>query len=132
MSAKLPIAIKRMLEAPETDLQLAAGILDMSTIHAARFAYLAMLHSAMAALVVLKGDAPKTHSGVRSEFALLAKDNPELGKDLGRSLARAYEYKDAADYRFEAPIPREEAEEVIAEAARFVARVKAAIAQKLA
>jgi uncharacterized protein (UPF0332 family) len=124
--------IRRLLAAPEKDLKMAATLLDMSTTQAARFAYMAAFHAAMAALVVFNGDSPKTHSGVRSEFSLLARDNTAFGKGMGRFLARSYEYKDAADYRFEAPIPREEAEDVIAAAADFVSQVKAAVARSFA
>ncbi len=124
--------IRRLLAAPEKDLHVATTLLDLSTTQAARFAYQAAFHAAMAALVVFKGDSPKTHSGVRSEFSLLARDNAAFGKGMGRFLARSYEYKDAADCRFEAPIPREEDEKVIAAATDFVSRVKAAVAQSFA
>jgi uncharacterized protein (UPF0332 family) len=65
---------------------------------------------------------------VRSRFSKIAKDNALLGSDLGRFLARAYDYKDAADYRFEAAIPREDAEAAIASALDMIQRIRRAIA----
>lgn len=116
-----------MLAAADEDLNLARLVLPSSTTHAAKFAYLAALHSAMAALVFFDGDAPKTHSGTRSRFSKIAKDNELLGGDLGRFLARAYDYKDAADYRFEAAILREDAEAAIASALDMLQRIRRAI-----
>jgi uncharacterized protein (UPF0332 family) len=118
-----------MLAAADEDLTLAKLVFPSSTTHAAKFAYLAALHSAMAALVFFNGDAPKTHSGVRNLFSKLAKDNEMLGGDLGRFLARAYDYKDAADYRFEAALPREDAEAAIESASDMLARIRKAMAK---
>jgi uncharacterized protein (UPF0332 family) len=73
-----------MPAAADEDLTLAKLVLPSSTTHAAKFAYLAALHSAMAALVFFNGDAPKTHSGVRSIFAKLAKGNEMLGGALSQ------------------------------------------------
>jgi uncharacterized protein (UPF0332 family) len=114
-----------MLATADRDLQFGKLALPVWTTDAAKFGYMAAFHAAMTALVIEKGAASKTHSGVRSAFSLLAKDHPALGREWGTFLARTYKYKHVSDYRFEDPIPREEAEEVLAKAAELVALVKA-------
>ena len=57
---------------------------------AARSAYYAAFHAAQAFIVERTGKIAKTHSGVRSEFARLAKDTPRIDKTLPTFLAQAY------------------------------------------
>jgi len=45
---------------------------------AAKEAYLAAFHAAEALIVQMTGRAPKTHRGVRTEFARLARDDATL------------------------------------------------------
>jgi uncharacterized protein (UPF0332 family) len=47
---------------------------------AAREAYLAVFHAAEAYIFEQTGKAAKTHRGVRSEFARLAKAEPRIGR----------------------------------------------------
>lgn len=49
---------------------------------AAREAYLAVFHAAEAYIFEHTGKVAKTHRGVRSEFARLAKHEPRIGRDL--------------------------------------------------
>jgi uncharacterized protein (UPF0332 family) len=67
----------------------------------------------------------KSHSGVRSTFARLAKDEPRVDRTLTRFLAQAYKTKEVADYGIgsQAVVTAAEAEETIEAAARFVDRV---------
>jgi uncharacterized protein (UPF0332 family) len=65
---------------------------------AAREAYLAVFHAAEAYIFEQTGKAAKTHRGVRSEFARLAKAEPRIGRDLVTFLGTAYQYKARADY----------------------------------
>lgn len=65
---------------------------------AAREAYLAGYHAAMAYVLEQTGKAAKTHSGLRSEFARLARSEPRIDPRLVGFLARAYTLKSAADY----------------------------------
>jgi uncharacterized protein (UPF0332 family) len=129
MSDKPPIIVRRFLLAAEEDLQLAKLVLSTSTNHAAKFAYMAAFHAAQAAIFVFNDDVPKTHKGVRNAFALLAKETKGLGAELGRFLARAYQFKEAADYKLEAPITADEAKSAIAKAADLLQKVRSVVAK---
>lgn len=65
---------------------------------AARSAYYAVFHAAQAFIVSQTGKPAKTHSGVRSEFNRLAKDDPRISVAFRTFLAKAYAYKEIADY----------------------------------
>jgi uncharacterized protein (UPF0332 family) len=65
---------------------------------AAREAYLAGYHAAMAYVLERTGKAAKTHSGLRSEFARLARTESRIDTKFVGFLARAYTLKSAADY----------------------------------
>ncbi|HEX4181523.1 MAG TPA: HEPN domain-containing protein [Caulobacteraceae bacterium] len=65
---------------------------------AARSAYYAAFHAAEALILERTGKIAKTHSGVRSEFARLAKDELGLDRTLTTFLAEAYKYKEISDY----------------------------------
>lgn len=71
------------------------------------------------------GKAAKTHSGVRAEFARLAKDEPRIERVFPTFLARAYSFKEIADYAVghNAGVSIGEAEQAIEIATRFVDRV---------
>ena len=82
---------------------------------AGRSAYLAAFHAAQAFIFDRTGKIAKTHTGVRSEFARLAKDDPGIDRAFPSFLARAYNLKTAADYAvgLEAAVTLDEAEEAI-------------------
>lgn len=65
---------------------------------AARAAYLAGFHAAQGLILARTGRAAKTHSGVRSSFARLTKDEPHIDRKFARFLARAYSSKEVTDY----------------------------------
>ena len=90
---------------------------------AARSAYYAMFHAAEALIVERTGKIAKTHSGVRTEFARLAKDMPGIDKAFAAIFAKAYSYKEIGDYRVgrDAHVTLAEANEAIANAERFIA-----------
>ena len=94
---------------------------------AARSAYYAAFHAAQAYIVERTGKIAKTHSGVRSEFARLAKDTAAIEKALPAFLAQAYLYKEIADYGTGrgTNLTLEEANRAIAEATRFIGCVTA-------
>ena len=94
---------------------------------AGRAAYLAACHAAQALIFERTGKIAKTHSGVRSEFARLAKDDPRIDRAFPVFLAQAYNLKSVADYAVGADVgvTLEEADEAIVKAARFVDRVAA-------
>jgi uncharacterized protein (UPF0332 family) len=89
---------------------------------AARSAYYAAFHAAQACIVEQTGKIAKTHSGVRSEFARIAKDAPGAGLAFSAFLAQSYLYKEIADYGVggSADLTAAEANEAIAMASRFI------------
>ena len=96
---------------------------------AGRAAYLAGFHAAQAFLSTQSDRVPKTHSGLRSEFARRVKDEPRI-TDLQRAfLGRAYALKEIADYETgpASHVSHEQAARAIEEARGFVAAVAALI-----
>jgi uncharacterized protein (UPF0332 family) len=89
---------------------------------AARAAYLAGFHAAQALISERAGRVAKSHSGVRSAFARLVRDDPRVDRSLLSFLGRAYRFKEIADYGTgpDAVVTVAEAEEAIAVAQRFV------------
>ena len=89
---------------------------------AARAAYLAGFHAAQALISERTGRVAKSHSGVRSAFARLVRDDPRVDRSLVSFLGRAYRFKEVADYGTgpDAVVTVSEAEEAIASAQRFV------------
>ena len=80
-------------------------------------------HAAEAYLFEQTGKIVKTHRGVRSEFARLAKAEPRIDRELVTFLATAYQFKTLADYGIGAaapPITAEEAASSIDMAGRFI------------
>ena len=65
---------------------------------AAREAYYAAFQAAEAYILTRTGRIAKTHKGVRSEFARLAKNDPDINACLLPFLGQAYEYKTISDY----------------------------------
>jgi uncharacterized protein (UPF0332 family) len=90
---------------------------------AAREAYLAAFHAAEAYIFEHTGKVAKTHRGVRSEFARLAKAEPRIARDLIAFLGAAYQFKTRADYAVgstAAPVTSPEAAAAIASTKRFI------------
>ena len=92
---------------------------------AGRAAYLAAFHAAQALIFARTSKIARTHSGVRSEFARLAKLEAGLDRDLSAFLAQAYNLKSIADYAIgsEGGVDLNEAQEAIAGAAHFIEAV---------
>jgi uncharacterized protein (UPF0332 family) len=65
---------------------------------AARSACYAVFHAAEALIVDKTGRVAKSHSGVRSEFARLTRDDPRIARTMTAFLAQAYKYKEIGDY----------------------------------
>ena len=89
---------------------------------AAREDYLAGYHAAEACIAERTGKTAKTHSGLRSEFAQLTKDEPRIDRKFVKFLAQAYELKSLADYGTGSskPISAEDARAAIETAENFV------------
>jgi uncharacterized protein (UPF0332 family) len=92
---------------------------------AGRAAYLTAYHAAQAFIFARTDKVAKTHSGVRSEFARLAKDDPRIDRAFSTFLAQAYNLKSIADYAVgsDVGVSLAEAEEAISNAARFLDRI---------
>jgi uncharacterized protein (UPF0332 family) len=65
---------------------------------AGRNAYFAAFHAAQALVFDRTGKVAKTHRGVQSEFARLAKADPRIDQELRLFLSQAYNLKAVADY----------------------------------
>ena len=89
---------------------------------AGREAYLAAYNAAEALVFERTGKAAKTHRGLRAQFALIAKNEPNIDQTLSEFLGRAYELKSMSDYGTgpEATISPATAKAAIETAARFV------------
>lgn len=83
------------------------------TEEAGRSAYMAAYHAALAFISARTGKSPKTHSGTRSEFARLAREEPDISREQVSLLGRSYELKNVADYEQEAAVSVAEAERAI-------------------
>jgi len=92
---------------------------------AGRDAYMASFHAALAFIVQQTGKEPKTHSGTRSEFARLARDDHRLDRAFTTFLSRGFVLKVAADYDHEEPLAVAETGQLIDEAARMVDAIAA-------
>jgi uncharacterized protein (UPF0332 family) len=110
------------LAAARRHLSDAKAIIGLDIAHvAAREAYLAAYHAAQAILHDRTGNFAKTHRGLRSEFARLARAEPRLDPAFSRFLANAYEVKSVADYGTEPEsVSTEAAKEVIDTAERMI------------
>ena len=114
-----PIA-RELLTRAERDLRNARAIASIAIPDvAAREAYLAVFHAAKALVFERTGKTPKTHSGVRQAFGQVVVDEG-LDQDLGRFLARAYEYKTIADYDLTRRIAAEDVEPILERAEQAV------------
>jgi len=105
------------------DLEEARKIVAIGlTTVAARSAYYAAFHAAEAFIIDRTGKVVKTHSGVRSEFARLAKDTPGIDLKFTIFLAKAYMYKEIGDYGIgpDAIVSLDAANEAIATTEQFI------------
>lgn len=120
------------LDKPRDDLDDARKILAIGLAKvAARSAYSAAFHAAKALIVEHTGRTAKTHSGVRAEFARLARDAPAIGKDFPTFLAQAYKYKEISDYGVGhgAVVTMAEADDA-KNAARFIESITALLTER--
>jgi uncharacterized protein (UPF0332 family) len=92
---------------------------------AGREAYLTAYHAAEAFLHSRTGRIARTHRGLRSEFARLARSEPRMEPEFVRFLATAYEIKSIADYGAapEANISLADAQATIETASRLIDRI---------
>ena len=115
-----------LLRKAHDSLRLARSILAIREEKAARREAYFAAFSAARAYLFAAGKTPKTHSGVRTLFGLIATERG-LDPEHGRFLARGSRYKTIADYEVGDFIYPEGAEDTIARAERFIAAVEAAL-----
>jgi len=94
-------------------------------------AYYSMFYASKA-LLSLKKIYPKTHKGVVSEFGLKFVNEGFIEEIYGKILAKGMQLRERADYDVYYKASREEAEEIINEAEKFVDRIEKAIKEILA
>jgi uncharacterized protein (UPF0332 family) len=97
---------------------------------AGRAAYLAAYQAAQALIFERTGKAAKSHNGVRSEFARLAREEPRIDRRFVAFLARAYNLKATADYAIgdDVSVGLSEAKLAIESAAEFVENISRLLA----
>jgi uncharacterized protein len=87
-------------------------------------AYYAAYHAAEAALLV-EGDQPRTHEGLKSLFGLRFVKTGRLPEELASILRELKDERQNGDYSIFPAITAEEAERAVAAAERFVAALEA-------
>jgi uncharacterized protein (UPF0332 family) len=118
----------------ESARQHLAGSKSVSSLQlwyiAGREAYLAAFHAAEALIYERTGKIAKTHAGLRSRFAFLARSEPEVDQAYTTFLAEAYELKSIADYSANpaAGVSADDARAAIDTAERFVECIAKVIA----
>jgi hypothetical protein len=83
----------------------------------------------------LTGKVAKTHWGVRSESARLARVEPRVGRDLATFLGAAYQFKTRVDYAIGStatPITAAEADAAIGTTTRFIDTIGQLLSPSLA
>ena len=111
------------LDKAHCDLDEAAKIATIGLARvAARSAYFAAFHAAQALIVERTGKTARTHSGVRTKFAEIARSESQLDRSFSTFLAQSYKYKEIGDYGIgpEATVTSADAADAIAKATRFV------------
>ena len=87
---------------------------------AGREAYLAALAAARAIIVNSGKKSSKTHDGARTVFAALIREGLAFDNQLAKFLADGFEIKSSADYADGAPVERQDAEDAIHTAHKFL------------
>jgi uncharacterized protein (UPF0332 family) len=119
---------RKFLDKAQSDLDDAKKIAAIELANVgARSAYYAAFHAAEGFIFETAGRVAKTHSGVRSEFARLAKQSPQIDKAFAVFLAEAYKFNEISDYSVDQnqSVTIGEAMSAIANAERFVAAISA-------
>ncbi len=79
-------------------------------------------------LILLKvDDLPGSHGGIVQVFSSLYVQTGEVDRELGRQMNTALRLRNAARYRYDITVARQEAEEILALARRLLERLEAAV-----
>ena len=123
--------VKYRLEQAEAAIRDARVLLDSDCTPGSVInrSYYAMFYAALAVLQTV-GKTPSKHAGVLSlfnqEFVLTGK----LSRELGRTIYRAFELRQSADYAIMPPLDKNAAAAVCHEAKGFVVAVKTFLIQQ--
>ncbi|MDB5397151.1 MAG: hypothetical protein JWM91_4657 [Rhodospirillales bacterium] len=95
-----------------------------------RATYVAAFHAAQAFILLSTGKIAKTQTGLRTEFARLAKAGPHIGSALTSFLGQSYKLRSVADYGVgqEITVTPAEADAAIEVATRFIYCIREIIA----
>jgi uncharacterized protein (UPF0332 family) len=113
------------LSLTKADGNFAIGFAD----EAGRHAYYAAFHAAQALIFERTNKVPRTHRGIAAQFYKLTKSDPAFDQSFSAFLSASYNFKQAADYAATSTptISREDAEDAILKAKRFVGTVTQAV-----
>lgn len=87
-------------------------------------AYYAVFHAAEAALLV-EGDEPRSHEGLKSLFGLRFVKTGRLPEEMASILRELKDERESSDYSIFPAITAEEGERAVASAGRFIATLEA-------
>jgi hypothetical protein len=120
--------IQYRLEQAQTALDDAKYLLDgnRSPQSVINRAYYAMFYAVLA-LLQKTGKIPSKHTGVIGLFDVQFVVAGLLPRELSRDLHKAFELRQVSDYKVSQPLTRAKAEEVLANATRFVEAITAHI-----
>ena len=97
---------------------------------AADRAYYSMFHAAQAALANEGMKPPRTHSGLRSQFARHFVRAGIVEREFSKHLTLAQEMREKSTYEVYADISRGSTEELVDNAEAFVQRIKALVGEE--
>ncbi|HLY04202.1 MAG TPA: HEPN domain-containing protein [Rhizomicrobium sp.] len=116
------VAEKQLAQAERA---LDAGLYEF----AARESYLTALSAARAIIFEKTGDAPKTHSGARSQLTLLQRGGLDIDPSFLAFLATGFELKSDLDYGPVTPVDKSVAERALSVARAFVKTARSVLAR---
>lgn len=118
--------LKRALEALE-----AARVLEHAVLYAdaASRAYYAVMHSARAALL-FHDEVTESHAGLRARFGAILVQTGLIEREWARILAVEQHQRIGADYGAPATINADRCRQLVADAERFVERIRRYLAEQ--
>ena len=119
------VLIQYRLEQARTALEEANLLMSKgkATLGAVNRAYYAMFYAVLALLQHIN-KIPRKHSGVLALFDTEFVKKGILSKELSHHLHQAFESRQVSDYHMVDPIGREDAEEIISNAANFLQTIE--------
>ena len=120
--------IARQMESAEEALSGVELLLDNNHLNAvANRAYYAMFYAAMAALMLSRGDLPRTHGGVTNQFGLHYVRTGIIDSEIADKLQDTYELRRKSDYELYAYFAEDEIREAVQNTRAFVSAIRGAL-----